>query len=164
VNKLELITALEIGREAFLELFAPLDDEEMLQPDPISGWSLKDILAHLTRWEAEVVKLLWQIKQGQRPTTAHFSGIEVDQINARWYAEDRSRLLSRVLDDYHGVRNQTIRRIEAFTDQDLTSPDRFPFLKKGALWEWIAGDTYEHEAEHSEQVAALIAYVKTGRQ
>jgi hypothetical protein len=55
MNKLELITALENGREAFLELFASLDDEEMLLEDPKTDWSLKDLLAHLTRWEAEVV-------------------------------------------------------------------------------------------------------------
>lgn len=163
MNKQELITALETGRENFLELFSSLDDEEMLLRDPKTGWSIKDILAHLTRWEAELVKLLWQIKQGQKPTTAHFSGIEIDQINARWLEEDRTRLLSRILDDYHGVRTQTIRRLEAFIDKDLTDPVQYTFLRNKALWEWIAGDSFEHEAEHGEQVKDLVAFVKTSR-
>jgi hypothetical protein len=164
MNKQELITALETGRENFLELFSSLDDEEMLLQDPITGWSLKDILAHLTRWEAELVKLLWQIKQGQKPTTAHFSAIDIDQINARWLEEDRSRALSRILDDFHGVRTQTIRRVEAFVDPNLTDPNRYSFLKNNALWEWIAGDSFEHEAEHGEQVKHLVSYVKSSRQ
>jgi len=162
MNKLELITALENGREAFLELFTELEDEEMLVPDPKNGWSLKDILCHLTRWEAEVVKLLWQLKQGQKPTTAHFLGVEIDQINSRWLEEDRTRPLDRVLSDYHGVRNQTIRRVEAFMDQDLNDPNRFPWLKSRAVWEWVAGDSYEHEAEHIDQVLAIVSYVKSG--
>ena len=164
MNKLELITALEYGREAFLELFTELDDEEMLVADPKTGWSLKDILCHLTRWEAEVVKLLWQLNQGQKPTTAHFLGDEIDQINARWLEEDRARPLDRVLNDYHGVRVQTIRRVEAFMDQDLNDPNRFHLLKNKAVWEWVAGDSYEHEAEHTDQVAAIVTYVNSGRQ
>jgi hypothetical protein len=54
--------------------------------------------------------------------------------------------------------------VEAFIDLDLTDPKRFPFLENTALWERIAGDTYEHEAEHSDQVTALVDYIKSGQQ
>ena len=49
-------------------------------------------------------------------------------------------------------RKQTGRRVEAFNDKDLEDPKRYPWLKERPLWQWIAGDSFEHEAEHAAQV------------
>jgi len=157
MKKSELIAALEGGREKFLDLFSDCDDQQMLIPDADSGWSIKDILAHLTRWEAELVRLLWQVRQGQPPTTLHFSDVSVDEINAHWLGEDRSRSLEQVLQDFHGVRNQTIRRLESFIDNELFNLQQYSWLKGKALWEVIAGDSYEHEAEHAAQIQAILS-------
>ena len=40
----------------------------MIQPGVVGQWSLKDILVHLTLWEAELVTLLFQARQGQKPS------------------------------------------------------------------------------------------------
>jgi hypothetical protein len=156
VNKDQILDALESGREQFSEMFADMDEQGMLTPDPAGGWTLKDLLAHLTRWEAELIKLLWQLKQGQKPTTVHFSSASTDEINAHWIESDRGRPLERILQDYHGARNQTIRRVELFTDRELEDPQHYPWLKGQALWEWIAADSFEHEKEHADQVAAIL--------
>ncbi len=84
----ELIDKLEKSREAFLELVEDIDDAAMVEVLTKDQWSIKDILAHLARWEAELVKLLWQLRQGQRPTTAHFMGDTIDATNARWKVDD----------------------------------------------------------------------------
>jgi hypothetical protein len=152
LNKAEILAALEAGREAFLELIEDISEEEMEQPGVVEDWSVKDILAHLTRWEAELIKLLWQARQGEKPTTIHFTSVKIDETNARWHAESQSRSLERVLDDFHGVRNQTIRRVEAFSNKDLTDPNRFPWLGGQPLSKWIAGDSFEHEAEHAADI------------
>jgi len=156
MNTAQLLEALEEGRENFSGLFADADDQAMLMPDLESGWTLKDILSHLTRWEAELIKLLWQIKQGQKPGTAHFSSSSIDEINAHWKLADQSRPLDRILQDYHGVRNQTIHRVESFTDQELEDPHRYPLLRGEALWEWIAEHSFNHEIEHSAQVERIL--------
>lgn len=155
MTKDELINNLEKSREGFLELIEDLDDEAFTENFTQDGWSIKDILAHLARWEAELVKLLWQLRQGQRPTTAHFMGDTVDEINAHWKEDDRSRPLERILADFHGVRNQTIRRLDAFSDRELDDPKRYPWLNEKPLWEWVAEDSYEHEAEHTASVLEI---------
>jgi hypothetical protein len=109
-------------------------------------------MAHISAWEAELIKLLWQVKQSIRPTSAHFSATEVDDLNASWHEETRSRPLDRVMADFESVRKQTIRRVEAFNDEDLNSPKRFPWLGEQPLWEWIANDSFEHEEEHKAQI------------
>jgi hypothetical protein len=154
MNKDAILKALEVGREDFLDAIEGLTEETLQQSGVVGEWSIKDILIHLTRWEAELVKLLWQAKQGKSPSTAHFSTIEVDELNERWYQESRTRSLELALADFHGVRNQTIRRVEDFSDKDLTDPKSYPWLKEQPLWQWIAGDSFEHEAEHADQIRA----------
>ncbi len=156
MNKAQLLKALDEEHERFIELFVDCNEEAMLTPDPESGWTLKDVLSHLTRWEAELVKLLWNIRQGQKPSTAHFSSSSVDEINAQWRSADQSRPLERILQDYHGIRNQTLRRVEEFSDRELEDPNRYPWLQGRALWEWIAGDSFEHESEHIFQAQAIL--------
>ena len=160
MNKADLLEALENGREEFLELIDDLDEEIIIHKTNQDGKTVKDILSHLTRWEAELVKLLWQLRQGLQPTTAHFSGESVDAINARWYQEDHTRPLDRILIDFHGVRNQTIRRVETFSEDQLQDNKRYSWLKGQALWEWIAADSFEHEREHFNQVQQIRASSK----
>ena len=73
MTKDELLDALEEERENFMEAIAGLSDEELEQPGASGEWSVKDVLSHLSMWEAELIKLLWQARKGQKPTTIHFS-------------------------------------------------------------------------------------------
>ena len=162
MNKKEILEALESGRENFLELIEGMDDEAMLFKTSQEDWSVKDILAHLTRWEAELVKLLWQLRQGMQPSTLHFSNAPVDEINAEWLQEDQTRPLERILSDFHGVRNQTLRRVESFSESQLIEKGKYPWLKGKALWELIANDSFEHEAEHAPQIRRIRAELQLG--
>ena len=152
MNKDEILDALEDGREQFLDAIEGLSDEALLEPGVIEGWSIRDMLYHLCMWEAELIKLLWQAAYGEKPSTMHFTQVDVDATNAAWLELSRDRPLEHVLEDFEAVRKQTARRVEAFNDKDLEDPKRYPWLKERPLWEWIAGDSFEHEAEHAAQV------------
>jgi hypothetical protein len=154
MDKAELLDTLDNSREQFLESVEGLDDDEMQAPGVAGDWSVKDILVHLSMWEAELVRMLWQVKQNEKPTTVQFTNTDLDATNAAWYQKNRSRPLERALEDFHAVRNQTMHRLEAFIDRDLTDPNRFTWLKGKPLFEWIAADTYEHENEHASQIRA----------
>jgi|DewCreStandDraft_4_1066084.scaffolds.fasta_scaffold167176_2 hypothetical protein len=150
----EILDALEDQREKFLEAIDGLNEDQLTEPGVVGEWSVKDIMFHLTMWEAELVKLLWQAAQGAQPTTVHFGKTPVDELNAAWSALSRTRSLDQVIDDFAGVRKQTSRRVSAFKDQDLKDAQRFPWLKGHPLWEWIAEDSFKHEAEHTAQILA----------
>jgi hypothetical protein len=156
MKKDEVSEALETERELMLDLIDELDDEVIETGEVMPGWTTKDLLVHLTLWEAELVKLLWQAKQGARPTTIHMQQYSVDEVNQRWHSAMRDRPLDLVLNDYHSVRKQTLRRLESFSDRDLTDPQRYPWLKGEPLWQWIASDSFEHEAEHRQVIEDWI--------
>lgn len=152
MNKREIMRALEESHEPILQVLDGLSDEEMLEPGVVGDWTLKDVIAHLARWEAELVKLLWQVRQGLHPTSILVGEMDYDSINARWQQEDKSRPLERILADFYGVRNQTLRRMGDFKDQDLVDPERYPWLNGKPLWLKIAGNSFAHDQEHLEQI------------
>ncbi|MGA2821442.1 MAG: ClbS/DfsB family four-helix bundle protein [Anaerolineales bacterium] len=151
-KKVELLARLKQNRQELLETIAGIPESVMIQPGVVGQWSLKDILVHLTLWEAELVTLLFQARQGQKPSTVQVSTVAVDEINARWYEENRERSLDRAVADLAAVRQQTVRRVEEFSEADLTRSDRFAWAGSKPLSVWIAGDTFVHEAEHLEQI------------
>jgi len=150
----KFLSALTTGRADFLQVIQSLSEQEMQIPGVVEQWSVKDILVHLTRWEAEIIKLLWQAKQGITPTTVHFSQTSVDDLNDRWYKESQSRSLKIVVDDFLGVRKQTVRRVEEISNSILINSQQYVWLNDKPLWEWIAVDSFEHEVEHGEQIRA----------
>jgi hypothetical protein len=154
MNKKEIILALEHGRVQFLQAIEGLSDEQMQQPGVVGEWSVKDLLAHLSLWEAELITLLWQLKQGQKPSYPTLNNQDVDRLNEQWFRENRTRPLERVLADFLAVRKQTIRQVERYIDSELNDPKRYPALGGEPLEEWIAGDSYRHEAEHEAQLRA----------
>jgi hypothetical protein len=61
-----------------------------------------------------------------------------------------------VMSDFLGVRNQTIRRVKELSKVELTDPNRFSSLNGKPLWEWIAGDSIDHETEHGEEIKSWL--------
>ena len=154
MNKKEILRALQDGREKFLEAIAGLSEAQMREPGVVGEWSVKDILTHLSLWEAELIRLLWELKGGQKPTYPTLNNQDVDQLNEKWHRESKDRPLERVMADFLAVRKQTIRQVQGFLENDLNDPQRYPALGGDSLEEWIAGDSYRHEAEHEAQVRA----------
>lgn len=155
MNKNELLEKLEQSRSDFLELLEPLTEEEMMEPVLPEGWSVKDVLVHLMLWEAELIKLLFQTQQGVIPQTILNGQEPEDKTNARWYTQHKDRDFDQALKDFDLIRDQTIRRVEAFTDKDLTDPRRYKWLNGKPLWQWIAESTIEHEEEHAPAIRAM---------
>lgn len=152
MNKDELLDALEDGRESFLDILDSIPQELWENPGAMGQWSLKDCLYHLTMWEAELVKLLWQISQGQPPNTAFNSNLSDDERNAQWQAQGQSRSLEQVLADFQGVRRQTTRRLMEVPEKLLQNPKQFDWMKGEPLWKLVAGASFEHESEHAQAI------------
>jgi hypothetical protein len=153
MDKTELLEILEDSRQEMMEMIEDLPDNVLLETGVIGEWSIKDILAHLTFWEGQIVTLLFQTSNGMpKPTTVHFQDKSVDEVNKRWYESGKERALDIIWQDWAGIRKQTIRRVSEFNDKDLNDPQRFPWLNGVPLFQWIMNDTAEHEDEHADQI------------
>lgn len=152
MKKETVISELTTSRKVILDMLDGIAPEQMENPGVIENWSLKDLLVHLTRWEAELVKLLWQAKGGNQPSTVHFIPDSADEINERWFQESKSRLMDIVWKDFMAVREQTLRRVKEFSENELNDDQQYKWLNGRPIWEWIAEDTFKHEAEHAENI------------
>lgn len=150
MTKSELLATLQASRKKLVAAIDDLSDVEQIEPGVIDDWSVKDLLSHLTAWEAELVKMLAQMRQGKRPAFLDLG--DTDALNAKWHKETKDRSLDRVMADFHAVRKQTLRRVEGFSDKELSDPKLYKWLGGRPLSEWIASETYEHEAEHAEHI------------
>jgi len=103
-------------------------------------------------WEAELIQLIWQFIQGEKPSTVYFQGQSVDEINASWQELSKTRSLDKVLEDFNAVRKQTEKRVRTIPEKELSDPDRCSWLDGRAMWKWIATDSFEHEEEHLIQI------------
>jgi len=142
----DILTVLRESRAAVEAALAGLSDAQLTEPGALGAWSVKDILSHLTAWEAEAVTVLAKVRRGRKPGRIPWADAEVDALNAKWYKENRSRPLDRVLADFRGVRAQMLRQVEAMSDQEIAEPR--PWFENRALLEMIKSETFEHEAEH----------------
>ncbi|WP_376792753.1 DinB family protein [Thermoflexus sp.] len=147
MDKETLIRRIQEERERLLKALEGLPPEALSQEPVFGEWTVKDILAHIAVWQGRLITILFQLEQGRRPKDLGLSEAEVDALNERFYLEQKDRPLERVLADFHGTYQQLLKRLDRFSDADLTQPGRFPGVS-GPLWELIAADTFEHDAEH----------------
>ncbi|GAB4521153.1 MAG: hypothetical protein Fur0018_01340 [Anaerolineales bacterium] len=147
MDKATLLTAMENSRTALLDALEDLPDEAFERPYE-GDWTLKDTLAHLTQWEAQLITALWQLKGGQKPTTAHFTNRSRDEINAEWYAQSKNRPLDIIWQDFVTVRDQTILRVEEIPERNMNDEKRYAWLQGATLIEWIARYTIGHDEKH----------------
>ena len=153
MKQAEIIDELNTEHQQLMDAITGLPPEAMLEPGVNGEWSIKDTLAHICAWEAELVKLLWQARAGKKPTTVHFAqGGDIDATNLTWFNERKDRPLDLVLEDLQAVRKQTLRRIAEFNDRELSDPQAFKWLRGEPLWEWIASDSFKHGPEHITQI------------
>jgi hypothetical protein len=148
MNKSELLTALTNSRKELQAVLDDLSDLEMIEPGVEGHWSVKDILAHLTAWEAEMVKLLVQARTTKRPAYLSLT----NSINDQLYEENKDRPLDRVMADFHGVRKHIVRQVDGYADKELTTPNFYKWLEGKTLAQCIVTETLDHEAVHTANI------------
>jgi uncharacterized damage-inducible protein DinB len=156
--KQNILTELQASRAALLDAIDGLAPAQLLEPRTLGAWSVRDLLQHLSLWEAELVRLLVHLDQGRNPVGQSFvPHPDFDALNARWLAETKDRPLDRVMEDFHGVRRQVVRWVSELSGDDLTRARPETVLRGEPLSSWIAEYSFKHELEHTAQIRAWRA-------
>jgi hypothetical protein len=144
MNKQQVLNKIEQAWTAFKESYAGLSDEQLLEPGVTEGWSIKDILAHISSWEEETLKHLPSILQGTRPArySALYGGI--DAYNALMTEKKRDLSLSEVMRQLDETHLRLIEYVKSAPDEQLVSDTRF--RRRLRL------DTYSHYPIHAQAI------------
>ena len=158
MDKTTLLDKIRTRQAEFEALLAPLNADQLTAPGVNGDWSIKDILAHLVSWQKRTLAYLdAAARQGKPDIEGISSDAEMNNLNARFYAGNKSRPLADVLADFKNTYAQVVETVQVVSEEDLIDPNRFAWLRGDPLWELVAGNTYEHIDEHIGSIQAWLA-------
>lgn len=138
ISQQERLEILQDVSKSWLELLRALrglSDTQMTQPGVVEQWSVKDLMAHISSWERELIGVLDRLEHGEEPGDSDWAGI--DAFNAEQTQLSAQRSLDDIRDDFEETHADLMAMLEVT-----------PVLTR----ELVKGDTYEHYAEHAAQI------------
>ena len=151
MTKKQIIEKLGAARADLLAAIDGLESDAMLRPGVVGVWSVKDMLAHLTVWESELVTALAGLDQrGRIPEIVNIE--DIDDFNDDQYRINVRRGLDVVLEDFHGVHKHLLAAVEKLDERTLTDARKFSWMEGEPLDYLIAETAYWHEQEHAQEI------------
>jgi hypothetical protein len=160
MNQYELREIVERSWQQLDAAIDGIDDAGMLEPGVVDGWSLKDLLAHVSIWEQLALQHVEQWRSGQ--PVVGLGDMSVDDYNARESARRRSWSLQQVRAEADETRRRLREMLASLTDEDWNAIAG-EGQDQGPLGEWIGGALNgdqgpgTHAGEHAEQILAWRA-------
>ncbi len=166
MNKLELLQWFTDEQQKWELLLAAIGPKRMDQPGLNGGWSMRDLVAHLTGWQRWLVARIKAAREAQPepppPWPAELT-LEAD-INAWIYEASRLSAVGRVLEDAHQVHEQMRVVIQALPDDTRieTIESKFPVVWVHAQ-RFAVGEFFHHfYDDHQADVRAWLSRAETG--
>jgi hypothetical protein len=152
----EFLAELKKSRSAWEGIVKTVPSEEMVQPCLAGGWSGKDIIAHISWYENQMVEMI----RAREITGSEWWGLPLDERNQKVYEINQEKSLDETFADYRAVFQELVAAIETLSDQDLCDP---------ACWknwppEWkapwdpgkvIASNCFDHYTDHLPDLKSL---------
>ena len=156
-SKAQLLADLHSEETQWQALLAAIGEEHMTQPDVAGGWSIRDIVAHLTGWRRRTVgRFQAALRHEPEPAPQWPPQLQTDdEINAWIYAANHNRPLADVLRDSNDTFQQLVETLAAFPEAELHEPERFPWLGDEP-WNGSAFFAHFHE-EHEPDMRVWLA-------
>ena len=135
ISKTQLLAELNNENAYWQTLLDDIGEANMTQPEVAGGWSIKDIVAHLTGWRRRTVRRIQATRNHESDVTPPWPSElqEDDDINAWIYESNRDRPLADVLSDSREVFQQLVDAINAFPDDAFQDLQRIEWLEGESL-------------------------------
>lgn len=148
--KTDLIPTLTQQRDAVLALYDSLSDAERAAPRTAEGWSMQDMLGHLSYWEQFLLDCLRDTFKHGRPTPLPPESL-TDDLNGRAAAQRKDWAWPRFRAEFANTRNAVIDRIGALNESELQFYVPAPWVNdvRNITLETLVRETVlEHGEEH----------------
>ena len=148
----QVLKLIDEQRARFDAALARISHERMMAPDAEGAWRAKDILAHITWSEREMVGVLRQ----RAMIGSELWRLSQDERNAAVYAENRERPLGDVLEDARRIFAEMRAEIARLSDAEMNDPALIAHMPNGLEpWRLLAGTTWRHYEEHLPMLQAI---------
>ncbi len=149
----EAVSKMRAARKDMLEALSGLGEEDLLRPNAVGKWSVKDLLAHIASWDEEVLRVIQAFAMQAEP---QFSYSVSDRNDfAVWNAEEvehrRHHTLDQTRTEFENARRDLIQVVEGLTDQVLMRPKMTSWSKVRSGLELLEEIT-QHDLDHAKEV------------
>ncbi len=150
----ELVELVEETFDSLMQLIELVPQDKMEEPGVSGKWSLKDILAHITWHEDQMVEVI----EARALIASEWWDLPTHERNAKIYTEYKSAALQDILTDAIATHEQLVYWINTLSNEELNDPGAFEEMPA----EWVPSDiiaqnTYEHYGDHAASIAKWIS-------
>ncbi len=158
MDKPTLLKKVQTGYAELEQLISSLSEEQMTTVRVDGEWSVKDNLAHLMAWQKRMLAVLQAAVRGEAPSwpPQESADEEIDRRNAAFYEQYKSLPLADVRAEFRTSYREVLDTLQALPERDLIEQDSFTWMHE-PLWQFVAGDTYEHYEEHGKTIQEWLA-------
>ncbi len=149
-TKSELLEKVKAKRLELEEVIKSIPSSRLAEPGVENNWSVKDILAHISRWEQMMCEWIRDLQAGITPNRPPpgTPWEDLDQINAGIFEENRHKSLSSVQAEFDSSYTDTLRFVESIPEEDLFEPGRFEWTNGNPVWYLVGANTFWHYDDH----------------
>ena len=153
MDKGTFISMLEGTRAQWEAALAQMDEQRMLQPGIVGTWSVKDLIAHVSWYEREMVTVI----RLHVFTGSQWWALPDDERNAMIYQQNSQRPLQEIVHEGQRSYTELLEAVQSLSDEDLNDPHHFRNMPENWVpWQIFAGNSSEHYQDH---LPALHAWV-----
>ena len=123
-NKQQLLSQMEKEHLALCKQIEQLTEEKIGHFSQVTGYSIKDVLAHLTAWEQLCLGWYAEGKNGRIPHLPHegYNWRQIPELNAMFYQRDKDKPLAEVLRDFHASYEEIHSVVQAMDETEMFTP------------------------------------------
>ncbi|MEJ2706486.1 MAG: ClbS/DfsB family four-helix bundle protein [Anaerolineales bacterium] len=159
-RKERLVQTLVSAHKDFQSLLDEMEAEKLTEVGVVEGWSVKDILAHISFWEQRVTAWAAALSQGTQPEPPFWSSDwSEDRINQAIYEQNRERTLQDVLEQWQSVHESVLQAIQEMSEQELFER-KVDWLGNASFAEALPGNSFEHLRHHEQDIRSWLAALK----
>jgi len=149
MKKTEFLDTLRNVRYTWEALLAKVEKEEMTETSLPGGWSVKDVIAHITWHEREMAGMF----EAKALVRSEWWELPMDERNALIYKEFKDQPLDEVLEASIQDYERFLKALEALPENYLNDPAQFKNMPGDWIpWQVIAGNSYEHYRQHIPEI------------
>ncbi len=148
-EQLDLLNWMEQVRVGLRHLAGEVELDLEITP----GWTVKEVLCHISGWDLVTEKAL----------QAHLDGgmylletMDIDACNREMVSRRRGLSLDEIIQDFGLSRQKLISTIKLLSASDLDQEIIFPWGEEGTILEMLE-TIVGHEQEHSEEIARQVS-------
>lgn len=148
-DRKSLLLLLDETRSNIEKLLPDIDPQKEIYP----GWTIKDMLAHMTGWDDVIIDSLRAHVIDRPPTFPAISSL--DEYNASTVSSRKELDFEHVLGEWLLTRKLLLTIIEQLTEERFLSPVIVPWGGKSTVTNLV--DIFRvHEEEHTQDILAWL--------